>query len=498
MDFSQAMVNILDSLWGIRPELLVAGTLLLVLLADLLLGRGNALTGDHPAGRAPAWLAILGLLASAATAWGQMQAEPRLLFFSMLTMDSLAAYGKLFFALSTALVVLVSFRLKHQGEYLVMLLTAVLGMDLLAGSRNLLMAAIALELVSIPSYVLAGFNRKDPRGGEAALKYMIFGSMASGALLFGASWIFGLTGSLDLAVIQRILAGGGRDPLMLLLATLLVLSGVGYKIAMAPMHFWCPDVYDGAPTPVTTFFSVGPKAAGILLLARLLFPSLAARQAVNLAAPGFDPLFLVAVLAAFTMTLGNLAAIGQTRLKRLLAYSSIAHAGYLMTGLVVATPEGLGAILFYLAVYLFMNYGVFLVVDAVGRTTGEETLDAVRGLGKRHSGLAFALTVFLVSLVGLPPVAGFIGKLVLFGEVIRGGWYWLATVAVLNSVVSLYYYFGIAKAVWFEDGADMVESAPLPAIHMAVIGCLCALTLVLGLWWQPLADLTHVSIARLI
>ena len=499
MEFSQATAHILASSAALLPELVVAGTLVVVLLADLLVGRGAALRGDHALGRLPGWLAFLGLIASAAAAWAGLGREATTIFFDMLTVDSLTQFGRVLFALSTALVVLASFRLRNQGELLVLLLAAVLGMDLLAGTRNLLMAVVALELVSIPSYVLAGFEKRDTRSGEAALKYMVFGSMASGALLFGASWIFGLTGSLDLALIRQGLASGGQDGLTLLLASLLVLAGVGYKIAMVPMHFWCPDVYDGAPTPVTTFFSVGPKAAGILLLARLLFPTAPdGLTAPNLAAPGFDPLFLVAILAAFTMTLGNLAAIGQTRLKRLLAYSSIAHAGYLMTGLVTGTAEGFAAVAFYLVLYLLMNYGAFFLVDAVGAMTGREDLDAFRGLGKRHPALAVAMTVFLVSLIGLPPVAGFIGKLVLFGEVIRGGWYWLATVAVLNSVVSLYYYFSVAKAMWFDAGDEVVEHAPLPALHAAMISGLCALTLLFGLWWQPLAALADASIARLL
>ena len=500
MDFTQATAQALADLGGIVPELFLTGTLLLVLLADLLVGRGRALTGDHAAGRLPGLLAVAGLLASAGAAWVQLGHEPRILFFGMLAADSLAAFFKLLFALSTALIVLASFRLRHQGELLVLLLAATLGMDLLAGSRNLLMAVLSLELVSIMSYVLAGFDRRDTRSGEAALKYMIFGSMASGALVFGASWLFGLTGTLDLAGIQTALGHGGGDPLTLMLATLLVLTGVGYKIAMVPVHFWCPDVYDGAPTPVTTFFSVGPKAAGLALLIRFLFPVLSqgAPLPATPATGDFNPLLLVAILATFTMTLGNLAAIGQERVKRLLAYSSIAHAGYLMTGLVLATPDGLSAVMFYLVVYLFMNYGAFLTVDAVGRMSGGETLTQFRGLGKRHPGLAFAMTVFLVSLVGLPPVAGFVGKLVLFGEVIRGGWYWLATVAVLNSVVSLYYYFAVVKAMWFDEGGETVERAPLPGMHAGLIAGLCALTLLFGVYWQPLVDLAGASIARLI
>lgn len=499
MDFTQATAHAIDSLGAFIPELALTATLLLVLLTDLLVGRGRALTGDHPAGRLPGLVAVAGLLVSAGAAWCQLGQEPRLIFFDMLAADSLAAFLKLLFALSTALIVLASFRLRHQGELLVLLLAAVLGMDLLAGSRNLLMVVVALEMVSIMSYVLAGFDRNDPRSGEAALKYMVFGSMASGALVFGASWLFGLTGTLDLLGIQQALAHGGADALTLLLAALLVLAGIGYKIAMVPVHFWCPDVYDGAPTPVTTFFSVGPKAAGIVLLIRFLFPSLAGGAPLTATlAGGFDPLFLVAILAAFTMTLGNLAAIGQTRVKRLLAYSSIAHAGYLLTGVVLATPEGLSAVMFYLVVYLFMNYGAFLLVDAVGQMRGGEDLAAFAGLGRRHPALAFAMTVFLVSLVGLPPVAGFIGKLVLFGEVVRGGWYWLVTLAVLNSVVSLYYYFSVVKAMWFEDGAQTAERGPLPALHAGLIAGLCALTLFFGVYWQPLVDLADASIARLI
>jgi NADH-quinone oxidoreductase subunit N len=500
MDFTQAMARAAGDMGGILPELILAGTMLLVLLADLLAGRGRALAGDHAAGRLPGLVAVLGLAASAAAAWGQLGQEPRLLFFDMLAADSLAAFFKLLFAASTALIALAALRLRHQGELLALLLAATLGMDLLAGSRNLLMAVVALELVSIMSYVLAGFDRRDTRSGEAALKYMVFGSMASGALLFGASWLFGLTGTLDLAGIQTALGHGGGDSLTLLLAALLVLAGIGYKIAMVPVHFWCPDVYDGAPTPVTTFFSVGPKAAGIALLVRFLFPALAggAPLPATLATGDFSPLLLVAILAAFTMTLGNLAAIGQERVKRLLAYSSIAHAGYLMTGLVLATPDGLSAVLFYLVVYLFMNYGAFLLVDAVGQITGGESLAQFRGLGRRHPGLAFAMTVFLVSLVGLPPVAGFIGKFVLFGQVIRGGWYGLATVAVLNSVVSLYYYFSVVKAMWFEDDGEAAERAPLPGMHAGLIAGLCALTLLFGVWWQPLVDLAGASIARLI
>ena len=500
MDFSRATAHALDSLGGFVPELFIVGAILLVLLADLVVGRGRHLGGDTPAGRMPGWIALAGLLASAIAAWAQLGDAPRVIFFGMLSADSLAAFFKLLFAASTALIVLVSFRIKPQGELNALLLTTVLGMDLLAGSRHFLMAAIALELVSVMSYVLAGFDRKDPRSSEAALKYMIFGSMASGAMLYGGSLLFGLTGTLDFVGMQNGLWASGADGLLLLLALLLVLVGIGYKVAMAPFHYWCPDVYDGAPTPITTFFSVGPKAAGLALLIRFLYPRIGDGAMLSIMpAKGFEPLFVVAVLAAFTMTLGNLSAIGQTRVKRMLAYSSIAHAGYLLTGIVIANSAGLSAVLLYLMLYLLMNYGAFLVLDAVGRMTGDESIAAFRGLGRRHPALAVAMTVFLVSLVGLPPVAGFIGKYVLFAAVVDARWYGLVTIAVLNSVVSLYYYLGVAKAMWLApEGDDPLEHEALSITHAGIIAGLCALTLVFGVWWEPLSRLANGSIAGLL
>lgn len=499
MDFSQATAHAIQSMGQFQPELVLVVTMLVVILADLFIGRGRALVGGEPGGTVPGWIAFAGLLLSGFLAWGQISDQPALIFFNMLAVDSLAGFLKVLFALSTAVVVLISFRIRHQGEYHALLLAAVLGMYLLAGSRNLLMIVISIELLSIMSYVLAGFDRRDTKSGEAALKYMLFGSMASGALLFGASWFYGLTGTLDLSGIQAALSHGRADSLALLLAALLVMVGIGYKIAMAPVHFWCPDVYEGAPTPVTTFFSVGPKAAGLALLIRFLYPNLdAGALQSSLPAAEFDPALLVAVLAGFTMTLGNLAAIGQTRVKRLLAYSSIAHAGYLMTGIVLAQGAGISAVMFYLMVYFLMNYGAFLMVDAVGLLTGDEGLASFRGLGTRYPWHAIAMTIFLVSLVGLPPLAGFIGKFVLFGQVVKSGWYLLVTVAVLNSVVSLYYYFSIVKAMWFETDEDVVEVGAMPGMHTGLISALCALTLFFGIFYGPLTTLADLSISRLL
>jgi NADH-quinone oxidoreductase subunit N len=503
MDFTQATAQAMSSLSSFVPELILVATLLLVLLADLIIGRGRPLGGPKapPGSSIPGWIAIAGLVGTALAAVPMLSEAPRAIFFGMLAADSMAAFFKILFALSTTLIVLVSFRMKHQGEFLVLLIAAVLGMNLLAAGRHLLMIVVSLELVSVMSYVLAGFNRKSDQSSEAALKYMIFGAMASGSMLFGISLIFGLTGSLNLAAVQASLAVSSPEKLTLLLSLLLVLAGIGYKIAMVPFHFWCPDVYEGAPTPITTFFSVGPKAAGLALFIRFLYPSMSGHDlTMSIPATDFNPALLIGILAAFTMTLGNMSAIGQHRTKRLLAFSSIAHAGYLMMGLVLATTDGLHAVLFYLVLYFFMNYGAFLVVDAVAQMTdGDDSLDAFVGLGKRHPGLAFAMTVFLVSLVGLPPMAGFIGKYILFLPVIESGWYWLVTIAVLNSVVSLFYYFSIVKSMYMAgDGEEVNETANLPIMHSGIIAALCALTMILGLFWSPLVDFTRAAMSSLL
>jgi len=302
MDFGRATELALDSLGYFVPELILSAAILLVILADLFVGRGKALSGDAPgvAARIPGFVAVAGLLASVLAALPLFHTEPRTIFFGMLAVDSMAAFFKALFGLSTTLIILVGFRLRHQGELCALLLTVVLGMNLLAASRNFLMIAVSLELVSVMSYVLAGFDRRDTRSGEAALKYMLFGAMSSGAMLYGISLLYGITGTLDLVGIQGALQQGG-EPLTVFVALLLILAGIGYKIAMVPFHFWCPDVYEGAPTPVTTFFSVGPKAAGLALLARFLYPSMQGDPLLlSIPVGEFSPVLLVAILSAFT------------------------------------------------------------------------------------------------------------------------------------------------------------------------------------------------------
>jgi NADH-quinone oxidoreductase subunit N len=333
------------------------------------------------------------------------------------------------------------------------------------------------------------------------LKYLLFGAVSTGSMLYGITLFFGLTGATKMTAMRGVLehgAGSGGNLMAMLVATALVLAGFGFKIAAVPFHFWCPDVYEGAPTAVTAFLSVGPKAAGFAVLIRFL-DGLAVVPGLGGAALPWRA--ALAILCTATMTLGNLAALPQQNLKRLLAYSSIAHAGYLLTGVTLAGSAGAQAVLFYLAVYLFMNLGAFACVLALEERLGVTDVGGCRGLGRSHPGLAAAFTVFLLSLTGIPPVAGFAGKLMLFQALVAAKtWPWiaLAVLGVLNSVVSLFYYARIIKAMYLEDVPEAVPAAvPVPAYYHALVWLCVVPTLILGVWFGPLVEWTRRAAACL-
>ncbi len=388
--------------------------------------------------------------------------EPMNLFFGMIRLDAFAIFFKILLILATSATILFSLRseeidVKLKGEYFALLLAVTFGMFLMASSTNLLMIFISLETVSLTSYILAGFLTHSPRSSEAAFKYITYGAVASGTMLFGLSLIFGMTGTGDLAEIGErlptVLASGEVTALGLLIAITFILAGIGYKIASVPFHMWSPDVYEGAPIPITAFLSVASKAAGFALFLRFFYSGFKAPGILD----SVDWGLLLAVVSALTMTVGNLAALPQRNVKRLLAYSSIAHGGYLLMGGVLLTSDGLSAILFYLIVYLFMNLGAFYVVILVANDSGSEMIEGFRGLSSRSPLIAGAMMIFLISLTGIPPFAGFFGKFFLFKAVIDSGFYWLAFIGLLNSVISLYYYARIIKAMYFES-ADETES----------------------------------------
>jgi NADH-quinone oxidoreductase subunit N len=418
--------------------------------------------------------------------------SPLNLFGGLLVLDQFSLFFRLIFLATILLVAVLSYfskeiERKSDGEYFAMLLGLGLALFLLASSNNLLMVFLALEFVSVLSYILAGYKRSSTASTEAAIKYVIYGAVASGVMLFGFSFLYGATGHLGFAEIAAQLP---QSKLFLSVVLGFVFVGFGYKIAAAPFHMWCPDVYEGAPTPVTALLSVGPKAAGFAVLIRFLYVIFAG-SAVPMAA-------LVGIVAAATMTLGNLVAIVQDNVKRMLAYSSIAHAGYLLMAVSTFTYEGVQALLLYATVYLVMNIGAFLVVIAVRNWTGREDIEAYNGLVRAKPLLAIAMALFLFSLVGLPPFGGFIGKFYIFAAVLQKGGFWyyaLAVVGVLNSAISLYYYARVVKAMFLVEPTEDLYSQPeQPQRVLTLLGTALVIPiLVIGIYWAPIQKLAARS-----
>ncbi len=474
----------------IAPEIILAATMLILLLAGVIL---------------PYWrhrlvftvLAIGGLAGSLLPLWKLPTPEPNLTYLSELFVwDWLTFFFKPFFVVAGAFVILLTQGSREidnmeYNECTILVLAVTMGMMLLVASTDLLMVYLAFETMGILSYLLVGIRTRDLCSGEAALKYVLYGAFTSGTMLFGFSLLFGLAGTTELLEISQQVAAASQHPqdkLLLIVAVLFFLAGLLFKTASFPFHFWCPDVYQGAPTPITAFLSVGPKAAGFALFIRLFYQlfALAGGTGTYEAIAGLDWPSILALVSAITMTLGNLAAMHQNNLKRLLAYSSIAHAGYLFMGIVALSDFGLRAVVFYLVVYLFMNLGAFGVVTLVADAGGSEEIDSYRGLGSRAPYICVAMAVFLFSLVGLPPFAGFVGKVYLFAAVIYKKIYWLAVVAALNTVISLYYYLRVVKAMFLEKPTEAIQIR-VSLGSQALLLTLLVPTLVLGIYWQPLA-----------
>jgi len=362
------------------------------------------------------------------------------------------------------------------GEYVGLLLLIGVGLMLMAEANHLLMAYVAMELVSLSSYLLVGFL-DEPRSSEAALKYLLFGALASGIMLFGMSLLFGLTGELGFSeLLQASMGLSGPMTNALLLSITLMLAGLAFKISMVPFHMWTPDAYEGAPIPITALLSVGPKAAGLALFARLM-------AALAPAWPTLEPLLLA--LTVLTMTLGNLVALAQTNVKRLLAYSTIGQVGYLLIGLMVHTRTGIEGLLLYLVAYLFMNLGLFACVVAVVNETGHESLEAFRGLSARSPALALCCAVFLLSLAGMPPLLGFFGKFLLFGAALEAGKPLLAIAGIVNSAIALTYYVNIIRLMYLNAPQRAEPLHTTPALRWALAVCGAA-TVLLGLFPGPL------------
>jgi len=462
------------TLLAILPEILLVVLAALVMGLDLLwpASRKRAL-GLVTAGG-------LGLILVAALIFSRPAADTShaLIFGGMLRDDLISFVFRILFIFSGLIVAMISLDspgVSGKGEYYAILLGAVFGMNFMASAADLIMLYLSIETTSIALYLLAGYLRDDDKSAESGLKYFLFGAFTSTVMLYGFSLLYGFTGKTNLYELSTAL--GSVPPLVTVIAALLVLVGFGFKIAAVPFHFWTPDVYEGAPTPITAFISVASKAAGFAVLMRVMlavFP-----QAESYWVP------LVAVIAAFTMTLGNTLALAQKNIKRLLAYSSIAQAGYALVGLAAISQAGIAATVFYLAMYTLTNLTAFGVIILVSRVTHSDEISDYAGLSRRSPGLALAFMVAFLSLGGMPPLAGFFGKFFIFAAAIQQGLIWLAVVGVLNAIIGLYYYLTVLKVVYLYRSDHEAEKIPVPRTYaLALWVCVMGIVL-LGTWAGP-------------
>jgi NADH-quinone oxidoreductase subunit N len=488
--------HILASLSRFLPEIALTVTLCTAIIADLLLKQRN---------RNVAYIVLAGCAVTALLVFRQIGLNESI-FSDMLAVDPFAVFFKLVVIVATFFILFFSIKSreldtnkKRIGEYYMLITAMTLGMFLMAGATNLLLMYLALELTSIASYILAGYTKREADSAEASLKYVIYGAVSSGMLIYGVSILYGITGATDIYGVNAALQLGGYNPLALLIAGILITAGFGYKVTVAPFHFWSPDVYEGAPITITAFLAVASKAAGFAMMIRFFkvaFIDSAMLTSTGIwdIVPGFQWNIILAVMAVLTMTLGNLVAIWQKNIKRLLAYSSIAHAGYILMGLVVMTDEGIAAMMLYFVVYLFMNLGAFYVAMMISNKLGTEDIDDYKGLGFRAPLMGVSMAVFLVALTGIPPTAGFIGKFYLFAAVINAGWYGLALIAAINSVISLYYYVNIFRNMFLREPEGDRSLITFSLSSRLVLFLLLIPTLLLGIYFAPIVDFAQASV----
>ena len=502
----------------VLPEMMVIATFLLALIFDFAV--------PHARRRSTAYICVIGLLMALWLNVQQNQVFVDLLnntrgdktllamrcvpaFSGMIVYDHFGTFFKFIILLGTIVSLLLSIHArelfgKNHGEFYLLLVAVCVGGMFLASATNLLMIYLSLESLSIVSYAMAGFLRRDRKSAEAGIKYVIYGAMASGIMIFGMSYLYGMTGTLNLygetgiaaqlSGFQQTLEHGSRGGLLAVLA--MVFAGFLYKIAAAPFHYWSPDVYEGSPTTATGFFSVVPKAAGFAVLIRAICAFFPVGASADHWLKTGSVESIISVIAIVTMTIGNLAALGQTNAKRMLAYSSIAHAGYMLAGLSVleigkGAADGPSSVLFYLVVYLFMNLGAFVVLVALENIFGGTDLRQLKGAAQREPVLCAALCMFLFSLTGLPPFGGFMGKYLIMWKLADQKHYAMIMFIGINSVVSLYYYMKLAKAVVIDKPDEEVITTPesTPFSYHALALCKCGALLMLFFYFEPIQRL---------
>ena len=460
------------------PEIVLTGVLVVVLLADLVFERDKwlipSLTG----------IGVLAALVPVLTL--ALDGTDRVMFDGAYVVDDFALVMKALFLIAGYVVILLSTNYiaegdYHEGEYYFLLLSSLLGMSVMASARDLITIFVALELLSIPAYMLAAWRKRDLKGNEAGLKYYLMGVFASAVLLYGMSLLYGVTGSTLLTEIGAQIGAKPSSVPFITLGILFIIVGFGFKVSAVPFHTWAPDTYEGAPTPIASFLAVASKAAGFVALLSLVFLAFPGRSDV------VEPLMWI--LAAVTMTVGNLIALRQTNIVRLLAYSSVAQAGFMLAPLAVfgdAGQEALTAVVVYLLIYTAMNLGAFAVVIAVARRTGSGEIDSYRGLFQYSPALAVLMSVFLFALAGIPPLGGWVAKFVVFrallsAETVSGAV--LAVVVAVNSVIALFYYANVARLMWFQDAPEgETTSIRVPFSLSAALGIAVLGTLAFGIF----------------
>lgn len=495
MDFSNIAAQLNAGI--ILPEGIVIVTLLAVLIGDLVVGRSSS--------RWTPYLGIAGLLAAVVALAYRWDASAPISFLGSFNGDDLSIVFRGIVVLSAIATIPMSIRYVEQSgtslaEFLAILMTATLGGMLLSGANDLVTVFVSLETLSISSYLLTGYMKRDPRSNEAALKYLLIGAASSAIFLYGISLLYGLSGGQtrlsDIAI--SLVAAGGEAPVGLVVALVFVIAGIAFKIAAVPFHQWTPDVYEGSPTPVVAFLSVGSKAAGFALAIRLLvavFPLVSEQWH-----------FVFTALAILSMVLGNVVALAQTSMKRLLAYSSIAQAGFVMIGLIVGTEAGYASMVFYLLIYLFMNLGGFTCVILFSLRTGTDQISEYSGLYQKDPLLTLGLSICLLSLGGIPPLAGFFGKLYIFWAGWQAGAYGLVLVGLVTSVISIYYYIRVVKMMVVKEPQEMsdaIKNYPevswnLPGFRPMQVSLILAVvaTSLAGVLSNPLFTLANNSISN--
>ncbi|MCK4738708.1 MAG: NADH-quinone oxidoreductase subunit N [Deltaproteobacteria bacterium] len=472
----------LNDIIAILPEIIVSLSACVLLIVDLFIPKGKKFFIGG--------IAILTVMVAAFVSFYIAGAglTGMTVFSGMFAADGFGFFFKGIFFVIAILVILLSLSYVdtegiENGEYYIFILFSLAGMMVMASGVDLLSIYLGLELMSLPVYILTGYAKLNKRSNEAAMKYVVLGAFSSGILLFGISLIYGITGTTELTGIATALSAGGAEHGALIIAVVMLVAGFGFKIAGVPFHMWSPDVYEGAPTPITAFMSVGPKAAAFAVILRVFLDGLA---------PAYDTWYLIlSIVAVGSMVVGNIVAIAQTNLKRMLAYSSIGHAGYALLGVIAGGEEGVASVMYYMLVYAFMNLGIFAVMLYM-RTTKRsgELISDYTGLAKKNAPLAFVMLLFLFSLAGIPPTAGFIGKFYVFMALIHAGHIYLAVIGILLSAVAAYYYIRIIMLMYMKEPEgefEFVRSRPI----LYVLTLTAVVVIILGIFPGDLLSLAQ-------